>query len=222
LVKLNFGIKLVDNSRQIIKKILVEFRKQLRIVFPIALSELEIEVRNLIRLAIQSQPEYISLLGGTLQAELGVPDSEGRLAAIIDTYVQNIKVELLPIQIRGKTLSGKIIIRFDSQFNELLTLAESHYLTDRGEVIPWLRWLLIEGDLTITEYTFRTHPAEVVDAYSRTGLGLMFKTRGGRWSMPAEFVGTIGDNFITRAISSIRPELDKLSRNVLRGSLKRG
>ncbi len=209
-------INLIETTKEITKKILIEFRDQLRKIFPITLPRLQIEVRELIRQAIQNQPAYISLLGGKLQGELGVPESGRRLSVIVDTYVDSIVVKLLPIEIRVRTLKGKIVIQFDAQFTSLLSLSESAYLTDKGQTIPWLQWLLIEGDLTITEYTFNTVPSSVVVAYSRTGLGLMFKRKGGRWSMPAEFAGTAGDNFITRAIESVQPQLEILARNILK------
>ncbi len=212
----DISINLVETTKQITKKILIEIRDQLRKVFPITLPRLQLETRKLVRQAIQRQPEYISLLGGTLQGELGVPESGRRLSVILDTYMDSIVVKLLPIIIRVRTMTVKIVIKFDSQFIELLSLSEAAYLTEKGETIPWLRWLLIEGDLTITEYTFNTVPSGVIDKYSRTGLGLMFKRKGGRWSMPTAFRGTIGNNFITRAIASIQPELDRLARNVLK------
>lgn len=216
MVSFGVTINLVETTKQIAKKILIEFRNQLRKIFPISLPKLQLKIRELVRQAIQRQPEYISLLGGTLQGELGVPESGRRLSVIIDTYIDSIVVKLMPIQIRARTLSGRIVIQFDSQFIELLSLSESAYLTDKGQTIPWLQWLLLEGDLTITEYTFNTSPRAVIDIYSRTGLGLMFRRRGGRWSMPSEFAGTIGNNFITRAIAGIQPELDRLARNVLK------
>ena len=212
----DISINLVETTKQITKKILIEIRDQLRKVFPITLPRLQLETRKLVRQAIQRQPEYISLLGGTLQGELGVPESDRRLSVILNTYIDSIVVKLLPIEIRVRTMTVKIVIKFDSQFIELLSLSEAAYLTDKSQTIPWLRWLLIEGDLTITEYTFNTVPSGVIDKYSRTGLGLMFKRKGGRWSMPPEFAGTIGNNFITRAIASIQPELDRLARNVLK------
>jgi len=212
----DISINLVETTKQITKKILIEIRDQLRKIFPITLPRLQLKTKKLVRQAIQRQREYISLLGGTLQGELGVPESGRRLSVILDTYIDSIIVKLLPIQIRVRTMTVKIVIQFDAQFIELLSLSEAAYLTEKGETIPWLRWLLIEGDLTITEYTFNTVPSEVVDKYSRTGLGLMFKRKGGRWSMPTEFRGTIGNNFITRAIASIQPELDRLARNVLK------
>ncbi len=216
MVSFGVTINLVETTKQIARKILIEFRNQLRKIFPISLPKLQLNARKLVRQAIQRQPEYISLLGGTLQGELGVPESSRRLSVILDTYIDSIVVKLMPIQIRTRTLSGSIVIKFDSQFIEILSLSEAAYLTKKGETIPWLRWLLIEGDLTITEYTFNTVPSHVIDKYSRTGLGLMFKRKGGRWSVPTEFRGTIGNNFITRAIASIQPELDRLARNVLK------
>lgn len=216
MVSFNATINLIETTKNIARKILIEFRNQLRKIFPISLPKLQVQVRELVRQAIQRQPEYISLLGGTLQGELGVPESDRRLSVIIDTYINSIVVKLRPIQIRARTLSGSIVIQFDAQFIELLSLSEAAYLTDKGETIPWLQWLLLEGDLTITEYTFNTVPSDVVDKYSRTGLGLMFKRKGGRWSMPPEFAGTAGNNFITRAIAGIQPELDRLARNVLK------
>lgn len=216
MVNIGFGIKLSQKNKTITKLILTEFRKELKKAFPMILSQIEIDVKDLIRVAIQSSSAYIDLLGGSLQGELGVPDTSTRLPALIDLYVNSIVVKLMPITLTTRTLKGSIVIKFDQTFANLLTSPEAAYLTDKGEVIPWLEWLLIEGDLTITEYTFSTSPQAVVDIYSRTGLGLMFRTRGGRWSVPTEFAGTIGDNFITRAIRSVRKEINTLFKKSLK------
>ena len=174
-------------------------------------------VQDTIRHMLILAPEVMELMGGSLQGQLGVTDPRGRLTAIVDTWVEIIEVStdtyklnkegpLLEIQIRA--------IRED--YSDVLSLPESSYesVTARGMfVIDWLRWLLLEGDKTIVNYSFL--PGNLRG--SRTGLGIMVRKQGRRWSIPPQFRGTEQDNFATRALS----DLDKHIGIIVRSELKR-
>jgi len=131
------------------------------------------------------------------------------LTSIINTFINSITVKFVPAKVKIKTVVSGIVIEVDKGFREITSLPSASYITDKGKTIPWLRWLLLEGDITIGHYVFRTTPIDVVRAYSRTGLGLMFVKRSGRWTMPPEFAGTEQNNFITRAIAQVRVQIEE-------------
>ena len=172
-------------------------------------------VRSLLILA----PEVMDLIGGTLQGELGVTDPHGRLSSIVETWVENIEVST--VVYRGFKKPGALlriqihVLRDD--YSDVLSLAASSYdsVGARGTlfVIEWLRWLLLEGDKTIINYTFV--PGDMRS--SRTGRGIMRRQPGQRWSIPPQFRGTEQDNFATRALS----DLDKHIGIIVRSELKR-
>ncbi len=174
-------------------------------------------VQDTIRHMLILAPEVMELMGGSLQGQLGVTDPRGRLTAIVDTWVENIEVSTVTYKLNkeGPLLAIQIrAIRED--YSDVLSLPESSYesVTARGMfVIDWLRWLLLEGDKTIVNYSFL--PGNLRG--SRTGLGIMVRKQGRRWSIPPQFRGTEQDNFATRALS----DLDKHIGIIVRSELKR-
>ena len=174
-------------------------------------------VQDTIRHMLILAPEVMELMGGSLQGQLGVTDPRGRLTAIVDTWVENIEVSTVTYKLKkeGPLLAIQIhAIRED--YSDVLSLPESSYesVTPRGMfVIDWLRWLLLEGDKTIVNYTFI--PGNLRG--SRTGMGIMARRQGRRWSIPPQFRGTEKDNFVTRGLA----DLDKAIDSIVQMEIKR-
>jgi hypothetical protein len=81
-------------------------------------------------------------------------------------------------------------------------------MTENGSKIPWLQWLLIEGDkFIITGYTYIVEPTVVEK--SRTDKGIMHKSTRS-WRVPPAHSGTPDDNFLTRALDSLDASIDKI------------
>ena len=174
------------------------------------------QLRKAVREALVSTPEYQSILRGKLKAELGIPNSSSRIMAVIDTWVNNIFVTVKT----GTTpllLIDIGIIKGD--YADVLSLPEAQYTykSKRGQgEIPWLRWLLLEGDKRIiTRYEFSNNPRG-----SRTGMGIMKKKEKGSWQVPPEFSGTSVDNFATRALGNIGNIIDGIVEKAIRSRFK--
>ena len=174
------------------------------------------QLRKTVREALGSTPEYQSILQGKLKAELGIPNSDARIMAVIDTWVNNIFVTVKT----GTTpllLIDIGIIKED--YSDVLSLPQAQYTykSKRGQgEIPWLRWLLLEGDKRIiTRYEFSNNPRG-----SRTGMGIMKKKEKGSWQVPPEFSGTSVDNFATRALGNIGNIIDKIVERAIRSRFK--
>ena len=174
------------------------------------------QLRKAVREALVSTPEYQSILQGKLKAELGIPNSDARIMAVIDTWVNNIFVTVKT----GTTpllLIDIGIIKGD--YADVLSLPEAQYTykSKRGQgEIPWLRWLLLEGDKRIiTRYEFSNNTRG-----SRTGMGIMKKKEKGSWQVPPEFSGTSVDNFATRALGNIGNVIDAIVERAIRSRFK--
>ena len=174
------------------------------------------QLRKAVREALVLTPEYQSILRGKLKAELGIPNSSSRIMAIIDTWINNIVVTIKT----GTTpflLIDIGIVKGD--YSDVLSLPEAQYTyksrRSQGE-IPWLRWLLLEGDKRIiTRYEFSNNPKG-----SRTGMGIMIAKEKGVWQVPPEFSGTAVDNFATRALGNIGNIIDKIVEKAIRSRFK--
>ena len=173
-------------------------------------------LRESVRESLMATPEYQSIIQGKLKAQLGIPESNTRILSVIDTWVNNISVKV----ISGKSpfLSIEIGIIKDDYSDVLsLTHASYTYKSRRGQgTIPWLRWLLLEGDKRIiTKYEFSQNTRG-----SRTGMGIMISKQRGGWQVPPEFSGTSVDNFATRALGNIEQVIDQLVETTVKGILK--
>ena len=173
-------------------------------------------LRESVRESLMATPEYQSIIQGKLKAQLGIPESNTRILSIIDTWVNNISVKVKV----GKSpfLSIEIGIIKDD-YGDVLSLPHASYTykSRRGQgTIPWLKWLLLEGDKRIiTKYEFSQNTRG-----SRTGMGIMISKHRGGWQVPPEFSGTSVDNFATRALGNIEQVIDQLVEKTVKGFLK--
>ena len=174
------------------------------------------EIRIAVREALVATPEYQSILQGKLRAQLGIPDANTRIITIIDTWVNNISVKV-------KTGTSPLLLidigLIRTDYGDVLSLPQATYTYrskhGQGE-IPWLKWLLLEGDKRIiTKYEFSSNPRG-----SRTGMGIMVRKSRGSWQVPPEFSGTSVDNFATRALGNIESVIDKIVEKAVKGAVK--
>jgi hypothetical protein len=192
-------------EQQILKALAFELNARLIKVVPPTTQK----VIELLRHHIKSQPEYISMGGGKLQAELGVVDARRKLDRIIDVWTSNVKLIPQNIRVKSGGLEGGInmIMRKGGMqgYQEILSMPEAIYVTKKGVTIEWLRWLLLEGHKTIVQgYQIGVDRINI----SRTGLGKIM-VRGRGWGIPDNMGGTADDNFITRALFDVRLDLER-------------
>ena len=174
------------------------------------------EIRIAVREALVATPEYQSILQGKLRAQLGIPEPNTRIITIIDTWVNNISVKV-------KTGTSPLLLidigLIRTDYGDVLSLPQATYTYrskhGQGE-IPWLKWLLLEGDKRIiTKYEFSSNPRG-----SRTGMGIMVRKSRGSWQVPPEFSGTSVDNFATRALGNIESVIDKIVEKAVKDAFK--
>lgn len=210
---------ILENAKSITNKIIKVLKDTINGMLFRKAPEIQVDLRKMIEDAIKAQPEYKSLLGGTLQSELGVPHTSPRLDEIIRIIVDSIEVKVNKLKPSGDQIFGGLEIQFTkSNFKDLLDSPAATYVTDKGQTIEWLRWLLLEGDkIIVRTYQIGIDPKN----YARTGLGeIMINSpqKLGGWAVPPEYAGTAENNFITRALISVANDIDKLMTNSLNGN----
>lgn len=162
--------------------------------------------------ALTVSPEYQSLLGGRLQAELGVPRPEVVVRSIVQAVASAAEVVAVPVAVRGDSLSGGLRVSLlRVGLSEVLGAADGSLVSAAGFTVPWLEWLLTGGDEVLV-FDYQFVPGDFVG--SRTGLGVMH--RGGGWRVPPEFAGVVTDNWLTRALNAAAPALQSLLTAALR------
>ncbi len=186
-------------NSQLKEFVLEEVKQQLAVAFSGSVEPIKNRLQDMCDGIIRGSKEYESLLNGDLLGELGVPGVKSRLDLIVSTVKNSLQVAYQPITKRGGNLTGGLIISIlKADFQDILTSNAASYTTEKGQIIPWLDWLLLQGDRIIVlgyDAVFTTTVVEQLR--SRTGLALMKKGSG--WRVPPEFSGTIKNNWLTRA-----------------------
>lgn len=205
---MRFSIELLESNPQIYDSILQGLLPQFDNYLKKSLQIIRTQLPPLIRSILQNTPEYSSLVSGQLRYEFGINDAASKINQILDIWSNNVNIEY-----KGPTISGNQIKGFfsvsliRSDFNDVLSSDASFVMDNlRGYQLPWLEWLLLEGNKIIVQ------KQEVVLApskFSRTGYALM-RPSNKSWKVPSEFAGTIRDNWITRAIDNNTTQINEL------------
>lgn len=200
-------ISLVESDKVIEKKILKAIKEELDNRMQKIATQITKDLRNTLKEAIKRQPEYLSLDSGQLAADFGFRDGKYRIDAIIDFWIANIVVKEETSKIKGDKISTGIQISIMSDnFEEVLNLPEASVVTNKGQVLPWLNWLLKLGsENIIQDYSIEYGPIK----RSRSGAAIMVSNPGFHWSVPSKYSGVATDNFITRAIKNYQDRIEK-------------
>jgi hypothetical protein len=202
-----------NNQRELMNRAMRAILSSSNSGWPVTVKRLEQRISHLVLNAIQNSPTYKALMLRTshLSTHLGLLDGISKLDTIINIIDQNMKVEFTTITGKQK-LRGKIRIRMvQSDFLDIVRSPAGRQITEVGEVLDWLDWLLYRGDnVIIADFDVITSSYLGRDV-GRTGGGIMVKNfNRGRWSVPSEHSGIQTDNFITRAIDSVSNRIQQV------------
>jgi hypothetical protein len=214
---MNISLKLLDSNSNIQTKILDALAKQLKSGFIKAAQRIKKQLQSMVREAIQSQPEYNSLLSGQLKDELGIPNPTTSVNAIVDVWAENVQIITTPVSVAGSKIKGGISIGMIKQdYADVLGMDEATITDSKtGSVVPWLYWLLLGGGgILVKNYAIKIGPSE----RSRTGNAIMIKSLK-NWRMPAQFVGVADNNWVYRAISELDSQIEMMLQSELEKSL---
>lgn len=197
---MQFNLKLIDSDKQISTKILQALVPEIDDYLKTSLSELRQILPSNIKSIIQNTPEYNSLIGGQLQFELGIPDPSSALVNIINIWSSNIKIEYNGPKISNNQIKASFSVSLiRSDYADVLSSNDALVIDNlRGYSLPWLEWLLLEGNkILVRKQQVEFGPNKA----SRTGNAIM-RMSNKSWKVPSEFSGTVTNNWITRAIDN--------------------
>lgn len=169
---------------------------------------------------LKNSPEYKSLSGGMLMAEFGLDNPDPALNDILTVIRNSIDVSVVPVMTIGERLTGGINVTIlRNAIKDIINLSSGKY---EGKLfnIPWLEWLLTQGDrIIIAGYhiTYNITPAQ--NKASRSGVAVM--ESGGGWRVPPQFSGTEDNNWISRTFNPavIKSYLDSIVEKHMRRRL---
>jgi hypothetical protein len=212
-------VSLSDSPESVGRKVLAAVRDELDSAFRRAAPAITRRVQDVCTDLIKGTDEYRSLLSGELLAELGIPDVEARLRQVLLAVRRGVGVRVQPTRVAGdRVVGGLSVDMVRSDFEDVLGLPAARYVSNGRYVIPWLQWLLVEGDrvvVTTHEVTYALTPTQRLR--SRTRMALM--RPGSGWRVPPEYSGTLSSNFISRAFDA--PGVENSFAKVLREEIQR-
>ena len=198
---LNGKIKILDSDAKIQKGILDSMRSGIKLILNRGKPKIESAVKAIVVEALSGCPEIMSLKGGTLKYDFGLPDdpTDDIIYAIANsTFVSFRDFQL---KLSGTSIAFNVFIQ-PSDFKNLLSLPSSRVTTEKGVDLPWLEWLLTAGDAIIVT---RFHVKYGASDKSRSGGAIMVPK--GLFKVDSAFSGTEDDNFITRALNKYQDKI---------------
>jgi len=200
-----------------------------------------IKIKNLFRRKMYESVTYRELsTKGRLVGELGLESPKSKIDAIIEKWVQSLKVTLRPTKSGGFGIKGGFKIQMvRANYAEVLKMPESKQrATSKRKTIKewklmhWLEWLLIRGDERIIigyDVLFKA-------GTGRTGLAIMIqpKNKSSRdrsgyvrgntsraWSVPPEFTGTRDNNFVTEVLMKMEGDIIRIIKDEIARAARR-
>lgn len=201
---MKLSCSILESNQYIRQQILNALSIEINSTLDKSISEIKTKLIDLLVDSMKQEPEYTSLKTGVLRYEFGIPDTSS-VDAIVDKLANTVNILKKPISINNFGISaGLDITAIESSFGGLLE--DSDAIVDdtaRGYQLPWLEWLLLRGnEIIVRKYEVKVGPSP----YSRTGNAIMIESNK-NWRVPAEFVGTKNNNWITRSIERAEPQI---------------
>jgi hypothetical protein len=210
---MKFTLKLVDSSSQIEKNILSTLKTILEQAIGDSIRETSDKVKDIVKKALQTEPEYGSLKNGELRYNFGISDTSN-VDIVIDKLVDTLQIEIKPIKNGPKGLSGGYEINMinSQDFGGVLNTDAAMVVDEKGGYkLPWLEWLLLRNnEFIIKNYEIQLGP----NPASRTGNAIMVESNDS-WRVPPAFAGSQENNWITRALEKVDKEIVLVMENTL-------
>lgn len=215
-MSIKFSLDLIDSDSDIRASILSELKILLDKTLIKLVNRIEPKIRLSLRIALQNEPEYGSLISGQLRKEFGI-DNTSNVDIAVDNMINSVEFFINSIKINGSKLNGGIELRIIPKDLSGIIDDSSAFVVDneRGYSLPWLEWLLTKGGEIIVrnfEVQYGSNPR------SRSGDAIMISS-GSNWRVPAQFSGTIRNNWVTRALSTIEKKIIQIIEDELKALL---
>jgi len=204
-----------DFYLQIIKGIELETEQYSNDLFKRIKGPILIKIQEIIGLVLRASPEYTTLRSNTSEHhQFGIPDIERLMDAVISKILRDIRLNVSFRHMKGSggyytsTFSIRLL---DATFESILSLPEANFVTEKGYLLPWLKWLLLEGTRPVI---VNFYYSGLKSPSSRTGYGIMKNKYS--WGVPSNIAGTAGNNWLLRAIKQLETELPLIVETELR------
>lgn len=213
---MKISLTLLETDSYIQDQILKALAKQVEPALTKTISKITPKIQTLLEEALKEEPEYSSLTSGQLRLEFGIPD-----VSAVDSMVKKLaataKISLNSVSIKSNSLSGGLSLTAleKSSMGGLIGDDSAVVVSEKGQQLPWLQWLLYEGNKPI----IRNYEVKIgSNPNSRTGMAIMIDSDK-NWRVPPAFAGTLNNNWVTRAVDRVSNSIPKLIQEAFESSI---
>lgn len=204
-----FSLKLLESSAQIGKEILKSLLKEVNNYYKKRTSKIRESVSLVVYESVYNSPEMQSVRGGVLRLDFGLtfdPTTE-----IARAVAESVFIDFKDFKLISNDISSGVLVNIQPQdYLNVLNVAGSVVVTEKGASLPWLEWLTLYGNQII----IADFGVEYKSGAGRTGgAHMIVSTRP--FKVNSSFAGTAEDNFITRAIEAALPKIQIAIENSL-------
>ena len=196
-----FPSVVLENNNNIYKKLLKELGKEITKKLVKEKDNIQREIRNVLDFKLDFSNIPLPVIG-----ELGSPIFYQVMEKAKRIWVDSLIVKIIPIRVRALSLMGGLnIVGVRSDYRDVLNIPGSEFISESGFDIPWLRWMLVDGDdAVIANYRF-----VLGGPNSRTGIGSMARSNFG-WALTNEYAGDITNNIVIERLRNIEDDITKI------------
>lgn len=186
------------SSKNIELELLAEMANVINKAVLSSIKDMEREIKDLTRNLMLNSRFYSEIMFGRLAGHMGIPISRTSIVVreIINGIVDDIGLVFTPFKAVGYNLTSGFELGIGRNgFAALINMSAGKVLTEKFQMLDWLKWMLTQGDkIIISGYSIRLEYGK-----GRSKQAVMSKT-GRTWRVPPAFSGTITDNFISRTL----------------------
>lgn len=185
------------------KAMLQAIAKQANKVFTRLASQVRSKVSLVVKDAVYNSPEMASVRGGTLKLDFGLTFDP--TIAIANAVADSCEVFAEDIKVVAGKITGGLRLNIQPQnYLNVLNIPQAVNVIEDGSELPWLEWLTLYGNqIIIVDFGVK-----YVDG-GRTGGAIMVEQTK-PFRVDPNYAGSEQDNFISRAITEIIPELTQI------------
>mgnify|MGYP003630866403 FL=1 len=214
MAKSKITVQVLESNRNIVAKINKALAEMTDKEVRRRVAGIKSALQPIVAAALFDCPEIISLASGVLRFDFGLTGDPG--PQIVAAVVQSLDIRTQRVTgsqngIRG----GLTIVLQPTDYANLLSLPVAMQTLEIESRIPWLEWLLTAGDTII----IANYGVQYGAGLGRSGGANMVSLKKapiGPFKVNSAFSGSINDNFITRALGSIEPQIQ----NAIIGAFK--
>jgi len=201
------SVRLVESDKAITTKIYNALAKEANKVLAKRADKVKSNIIPIVKTALLASPAILSLGGGVLRFDFGLTGDPG--PQIVDGVINSLHIRTQKATVSGGSIKGGFTLYMQpSDYSNLLSLPVAMQALELEGSIPWLEWLLLVGDAIViadwgVEYGAgfgRSGGAHMVEFPSK-------KARLGPFKVNTAYSGNVDNNFITKAIATVKAPL---------------